>query len=97
MAKKSTDWWAYNPIRLGHCNEEPRIIARTHTRFKEKRRGPKRAQIDGPLAQHAWGTAMKRTITGGPSSLGALAGLDLFLFLKKFLRGTDNKFFEKKI
>jgi len=39
---------------------------------------------------------MKRTITGGPSSLGALAGLDLFLFLKKFLRGTDNKFFEKK-
>jgi hypothetical protein len=39
---------------------------------------------------------MKRTITGGPSSLGALAGLGLFLFLKKFIKGTDNKFFEKK-
>jgi len=39
---------------------------------------------------------MKRTITGGPSSPGALAGLGLFLFFKKFIKGTDNKFFEKK-
>jgi hypothetical protein len=40
---------------------------------------------------------MKSIITGGPSSPGALAGLGLFLFLKKFLKRTDNKFFEKKI
>jgi hypothetical protein len=48
MAKKSTDWRAYNPTRLGHCNEEPRIIARTHTHaLKKREEGQKEHKLAG--------------------------------------------------
>jgi hypothetical protein len=46
MAKKSTDWWAYNPTRLGHCNEEPRITAHTHA-LKKREEGQKEHRLAG--------------------------------------------------